>query len=192
MNADEELLTFQRFLLAFDTPAYLRRARQVEAEWRHLLTCCDRERERLLELPKLRLGQLFAAVGGPAEAGRLPVSEGERMRLVKLLEEWQPRLRAAVLPARTAAQVEEHLARLIIALERFNGEWERFLCSLDLGPINRLREGYNRYYVIEKECAVRSVRTAREGFEPLPPVTTDDLRRLFPPLAVPVLIVSAP
>jgi hypothetical protein len=80
---------------------------------------------------------------------------------------------------------------MIAGLERFNGEWELFLRGLDLTPINRLREGYNRYYVIEKECAVRSVRTAREGFEPLPPVTTDDLRRMFPPLPLPALLVSA-
>lgn len=191
MSGDEELLTFQRFLLAFDTPAYLRRARQVEAEWRHLLTLCEGERQRLLELPKLRLGQLFAAVGGPEGAARLPVSEADRQQLLQLLEDWRPRLRSAVPPARTASQVVDHLQRLIAGLERFNREWELFLRGLDLTPINRLREGYNRYYVIEKECAVRSVRTAREGFEPLPPVTTDDLRRMFPPLPLPVLLVSA-
>jgi hypothetical protein len=49
-----------------------------------------------------------------------------------------------------------------------------------LGEVNRLRAGYNQYYVLEKECMVRSANIAREGFRPLPPATTADLLALFP------------
>jgi hypothetical protein len=56
-----------------------------------------------------------------------------------------------------------------------------------LGPLNELRDGYNRYYLLEKECAIRSVALARRGFTPLPPLTLDDLAVLLPPLPVPQL-----
>jgi hypothetical protein len=56
---------------------------------------------------------------------------------------------------------------------------------VDLSQVNALRDGYNRYYVLEKECASRSPRTARHGFRPLPPLTADDLAALLPPLPVP-------
>ena len=56
---------------------------------------------------------------------------------------------------------------------------------MDLSAVNELRKGYNRYYVLEKECAVRSARIARQGFAPLPPLTTGDLVAQFPLLPVP-------
>jgi hypothetical protein len=76
---------------------------------------------------------------------------------------------------------------LIPALERFNRRWEAFLPTVDLTSLNRLREGYNRYYLLEKECAVRSVVVARRGFSPLPPLTQTDLAALLPCLPVPQL-----
>ena len=57
--------------------------------------------------------------------------------------------------------------------------------GVDLEPVNRLRDGYNRYYVLEKECALRSTRTAQDQFVPLPPATTADLFDRFPLLRVP-------
>jgi hypothetical protein len=62
-----------------------------------------------------------------------------------------------------------------------------FLANVDLTAVNELREGYNRYYVLEKECAVRSARIARQGFTPLPPLTHDELMSQFPLLPVPRL-----
>ena len=55
----------------------------------------------------------------------------------------------------------------------------------DLTEVNALREGYNRYYLLEKECAVRSARLARQGFRRLEPVTLEELAALLPPLPVP-------
>ena len=40
------------------------------------------------------------------------------------------------------------------ALTRFNARWRKTVEKLDLRPINELREGYNRYYVIEKACSL--------------------------------------
>ena len=55
----------------------------------------------------------------------------------------------------------------------------------DFTALNELREGYNRFYVLEKECVVRSLALARVGFVPLPPMTLAELTRLLPPLYVP-------
>ncbi|MFL5338548.1 MAG: hypothetical protein ACJ8F7_00125 [Gemmataceae bacterium] len=65
---------------------------------------------------------------------------------------------------------------------RFNAAWDQFLHSLDLSQVNALRDGYNRYYLLEKECALRSAKLAEVGFRPLPPLTYADLAALFPPL----------
>jgi len=54
--------------------------------------------------------------------------------------------------------------------------------SMGLDGVNELRDGYNRYYVFEKECATRSPLVARHGFRPLPPVSHADLLERFPPL----------
>ena len=67
----------------------------------------------------------------------------------------------------------------------FNRRWRQFLDAVDLRPINELRDGYNRYYVLEKEFAVRSARVARHGFVPLAPLTAAALFELLPLLPVP-------
>jgi hypothetical protein len=76
---------------------------------------------------------------------------------------------------------------LIPSLERFNQRWRKFLPTVDLTAVNRLREDYNRYYLLEKECAVRSSVVARRGYSPLQPVTVDDLADVLPLLPVPQL-----
>jgi hypothetical protein len=73
------------------------------------------------------------------------------------------------------------------AVVRFNFLWAGLLQDIDLTHLNALRDGYNRYYVIEKECVVRSRDIALAGFKPLPPLTPADLAREFPPLPVPRL-----
>src|SRR5262245_61374635 len=46
-------------LLAFDAPAFVRRALAVEAAWNGLLERCRHERNRLLELPRIRLARFL-------------------------------------------------------------------------------------------------------------------------------------
>ena len=93
-------------------------------------------------------------------------------------------MRTPIPPDPSAARVASLLENLRVAFTRFDQRWDKFLAEIDLTPVNRARDGYNRYYLLEKECAVRSEKTARAGFEPLPMVATDDLRKLFPPLPV--------
>ena len=70
-------------------------------------------------------------------------------------------------------------------MERFNRRWLPFVRGLDLTALNAERADYNRYYLLEKECAVRSPHIARQGYRPLDPVTHDDLLAALPPLPVP-------
>jgi hypothetical protein len=172
-------------LLSFDAPAFVRRAMNVEAAWEALLAVCRRERERLLEMPRMRLARFVALadIGGPGASEVCPPAE--LACLIDLHREWKPLLRTIVKPARAAATLALALNELIRSFQRFNRRWGAFLRELDLQPINQLREGYNRYYLLEKECALRSARLAREGFVPLPPVRAEDLSRRFPLLKIP-------
>lgn len=174
---DDGLLA--QMVSAFDTPAYLRRAQTVEWAWEQLRERCRRQREEWLKLPKWRLATVFA-LAGDVETLRGLLSDTAANALIALHHEWQPQLRIRVAAASSLSRLRQELGQLETAFERFNRRWEMFLSSLDLTRINTLRDGYNRFYVLEKECAVRSAIVARAGFQPLPPLTVEDLRNQFP------------
>lgn len=184
MSSDEQKI-FQQVTQAFDSPAFARRARDVDAAWLQLLEACRTERGKLLELARLRLARL-AALAEPWP-GALPeiCSAAELSYLEELLRLWQPRLRVPHPPARKTSQLVRAIAELGQSFERFNARWSEFVGKLDLTEINRQREAYNRYYVLEKECALRSPRTAGRGFTPLLPILAADLFREFPLLVIP-------
>jgi len=95
-------------------------------------------------------------------------------------------IRTAVSASRSS-RLRRSLRELNESLEHFNERWQAFLSKVDLTAVNEMRDGYNRYYVLEKECAVRSARIARQGFIPLEPLTIDDVIAEFPLLPVPRL-----
>jgi hypothetical protein len=176
----DELRVFQLWMGAFDVPAYMRRAKNTEAAWEHLLQRCERQRDEWLKFPKLRLGELFARAGDAAAIRPFLFDPTEADLLAKLHNAWQPRLRIPVPPARSPQQIRRSLQQVAASFARFNRRWERFVSELDLTEINRLRDGYNRFYVLEKECAVRSAAVARAGFQPVLRVKTEDVTALFP------------
>jgi hypothetical protein len=90
-----------------------------------------------------------------------------------------------VLRTDSPAQVRRALEDVASSFRRFNGRWERFLLDFDLSYLNERRAAYNRYYVLEKECALRSTSLVKQGFQLLQPATTDDLFREFPLLPIP-------
>src|SRR5262249_25900795 len=108
----------------------------------------------------------------------------------------QTRLAPALrlVPARTdsLAALRRALNEVIDSLERFNRRWVQFVEELELTAINELRAGYNRYYVLEKEFALRSARVARHGFVPLAPITSAMLLELMPVLPVPIVAHGRP
>ncbi|MGE5192140.1 MAG: hypothetical protein ACM3U2_06515 [Deltaproteobacteria bacterium] len=185
MPGNKDPFSDDDMLLAFDSPAFIRRAMQVEAAWDALVAVCRRERERLLEMPRMRLARFLALSRSWPAAGSALCRAEDLAYLKELHADWQPRLRTAMNPPRMESVLARALADLARSFLRFNRRWRAFLGELDLRPINQLREGYNRYYLLEKECALRSARLAREGFVPLPPVRIESLIELFPLLNVP-------
>jgi hypothetical protein len=192
---DEEIIlgrdatneVFKRSLAQGDTPAYIRRARRVEAALEQLLDHCRRRRAEWLEMVRLRISILHALAGDWDNVRPFLADEQQinifRYSLAALVSP----LRTPVGPTASARILRHALYELQDSLERFNQHWQEFLASVDLTLINELRDGYNRYYVLEKECAVRSPRVARQGFVPLQPLTHEELASQFPLLPVPQL-----
>jgi len=175
----------KRFLARYDAPAYARRARRVEEALEQLLGRCRQQREEWLMMVRLHLGTLHGLAGG--WDGLRPYLAGDEQTKVlqHLHETLQPRLQVAITPTSSARRLAAALRDLVFSLERFNRRWQDFLESVDLTPVNELRDGYNRYYLLEKECAMRSARLARQGYAPLLPLTLQSLLDLLPPLPVP-------
>jgi hypothetical protein len=80
------------------------------------------------------------------------------------------------------------LGELVESLELFNQRWREYLQAVNAAEVNEARAEYNRYYLLEKECALRSVRLAQIGFTQLAPLTLEELRNLLPELAVPKVV----
>jgi hypothetical protein len=187
LGRDEDHHVFNEVLSQYDAPAYVRRAREVEGALQHLLARCRQQREEWLQMVRTRLG-LLRALAGEWSALRPWLRDGAQVTcLEELHAALQPRLRAVVAPTASPRALLSALRALIESIERFNRRWQAFLPTVDLAHINQLRVGYNRYYVLEKECAVRSPQVARQGFQALPPLTVDELTQMLPPLALPQL-----
>jgi hypothetical protein len=71
---------------------------------------------------------------------------------------------------------------------RFNNRWAAALDQLNLAPVNRMIDQYNRYYVLEKECVLGSARLAQRHFTPRMHVSSTALSEEYPPLPVPELL----
>jgi hypothetical protein len=183
---DAERRLAAELVAQYDVPAYIRRARGVEAALEALLAACRGQRDRWLMMTRLRLGRLHALAGEWA-ALRPLLAEDDLAALEGLFRALEPKLRAPVARTQSRRVLRRALAELVESLERFNQRWGKHLAGLDLSAVNQARDGYNRYYVLEKECALRSAALARLGFRPLPPLTHAEVAALLPPLPVPRL-----
>lgn len=171
----------RRMLGMFDTPAFARRGQDLEHALKFLHARLRRNRAELLEMVRLRLRRTIvgfespeawaAAVGVPFEAIWSAVGGDEPPA-------WGSSCGSA---RRRRALARE----LVASIERFNRRWAGLMGEINLAPINRMIEQYNRYYVLEKECVLRSSRLAARHFAPHPPVTIDDLWTAFPALPLP-------
>jgi hypothetical protein len=155
----------------------------VEAAFEEVLGRCRTKREEWLRFVRMHLRELQALAGEWVVLRPLLAGDEDLTALARLGALVIPPPRPPLPPGpRKARRALQALCRSVI---RFNERWRAFLPTVDLAPVNGLREGYNRYYMLEKECAVRSPRLAREGFRPLPPLTVADLEAHLPPLPVP-------
>ncbi len=178
---------FQQVLASFDAPAFVRRARGVQDALGHLLAKCQAQRDEWLKMPRLFLGRLHA-LAGDWSALRLMLADDEQLGVLEALRvSLSPELRVPPQATTSVRLLRRTLHQLVNSLERFNARWQPYLEKIDCRTINELREGYNRYYVLEKACALRSDRLARIGFEPLAPLTAAELAGQLPLLPVPRL-----
>ncbi len=180
---------FRQVVAHYDAPAYVRRAQQVQQGLDDLLGRCRRQRDEWLKMVRTHLGLLRASAGDWLRLRPLLADADQLEILRELHATLEPRLRVQIEPTASLRALRRSLGELCASLERFNRRWLPYLESVDLTEINRLRDGYNRYYLLEKECAVRSVRLAMQGFHRLEPFTRADLLSLLPPLPVPRLNV---
>jgi hypothetical protein len=184
LGRGDERQIVNEFFANYDAPAYVRRARRVQEALEAVLAKCRRQRDEWLGVARTRLGLLRGLAGG-WEALRPWLTE-EGLDVLRFLEtELAPRPRVPIEITHSPRVLERAFRDLCASLERFNRRWLAFLLSVDLAPVNELREGYNRYYLLEKECAMRSPRLARQGFQHLEPLSAATLAETFPPLPVP-------
>ncbi len=177
---------FLELLGQFDDPAFVRRARQVEAAERGLVASCRAARDELLTFAKMRLAFVGAFVDREwSRLGPLLLDASDGEYLGGLYDEWRPVLRSRVEPTGNARKIRGALRELAASFDAFNRKWSEFVAGADLSDVNQARDGYNKFYVIEKACAFQSERIAKHGFQPLPPFSTDDLLAELPLLRVP-------
>jgi hypothetical protein len=174
----------ERELLAMaDTPSYVRRALRVEEATRQVLLRGESLREqwqlgvrvRLLNWNRLvhddpRVGEKLddAARIAICSLGDAVFHDG-RTRMARCSPAWP------VLPGRMWHGLNRSVAQ-------FNTRWRNYLATVDLTSINDAVDAYNRYYLFEKECAMRSARLARMGYQPLSRVTPGWLESACPAL----------
>lgn len=182
---DDEKRIFNDVLAMQGAPAYVRRAQQVESALADLLDVCQRQRDEWLKMVRIRLG-LLRMLAGDWQALRPHLADDDQPRvLANLYDVLAPELRYRTEATTSPRKLTRALAELRESTERFNRRWAAYLPTVDLTRLNVLRENYNRYYLLEKECSVRSVRVARQGFTPLPPFTHADLAERLPLLPMP-------
>ncbi|WP_435021592.1 hypothetical protein TA3x_002458 [Tundrisphaera sp. TA3] len=166
----------------FDVPSFARRGQDVEYGLSRLRLRCAAERAGMLDMVRLRLRQWAGVASGP-EAARAafaaPIDD-----LWAMAQAEAPRWAFVTAPPRRLRGVARDL---IASVERFNRRWGKYLDAVDLDALNRQIEGYNRFYLLEKECSLGSAALASRHFVPLPPLARDALRAEFPLLPVPRL-----
>jgi hypothetical protein len=182
LSGDDPSHAVKLFIAQYDAPAYIRRARQVEEALTQLVERCRQQRDQWLKMARLRLGFLKARAGDWNALLPWLADEDQLETLRQLDLALSPQLRVPIAPTRSARILKRLLRELHESLERFDTRWQRYLASIDLTQVNRLIDGYNRYYLLEKECVFRSARLARQGFRPLEPMTVERLQRLLPRL----------
>ncbi len=188
LGRDDTRHSVQRFLAHYDVPAYVRRARGLEEAFDLLLGRCRQQREEMLSVVRTRIGLLEALAGAWDVLQPLLKDSRDISTLRDLHASLGPKLRFPPGPSSSSRALLRALQELCESLLHFNQRWQAFLQTVDLTPINQLRDAYNRYYLLEKECALRSARLARQGFRRLGPLTLDELAALLPPLPVPQLV----
>ena len=184
---DDDQQIIQKMLGYYDAPAFVRRVKRLEDAERIMHEHLAAKRLENLAMVRLRIGQLRALAGDWPALRPLLGDDAALAVLGSLHAELQPVLRLALDPTRSVYVLRGALGDLVYAMGVFNQRWQKYLIEFDLTMINELRDGYNRNYLIEKECAMRNSGVARLGLQRLAPLSTADLLQRFPLLPLPRL-----
>ena len=167
----------------FDAPSYVRRGLEVEVAWLDVLAKLKRERKQWFEPLGRRLGEIKARAG---DWRRLVGDNDRAVAALGQLETMLPcRLRFPPSRAWVILMHRREFKRWCRDAEQFNTYWRATAAAANLNPVNQRREAYNRWYLLEKECAIGSARLAAQGFQPLAPLTTADILAHLPELPSP-------
>jgi hypothetical protein len=176
---DENYLS-QRLLGHSDVPAFIKRARRTQETWECLLAHCRRQYAEYLKAVRIQLLSVeeIATDWSDIAAHLRNADDVETLRSLHNSLEIEPlwACNGTVNPRR----LRQALLALRAGIERFNRCWKSFLERVDLRTVNEARLAYNRYYVFEKECAVRSPRVATQGFKPVALLTVEELSATLP------------
>jgi hypothetical protein len=183
---DQELRLRMAVAAQYDAPAYIRRAKGVEAALEVVLEQCRRKRVEWLFGVRLHIGVLLAGVTDWSELRPL-LEDDDQLEVLERLHAEAGELDVPTTGPRSRAGRRRALAALRASVERFNRRWIVYIEKRDLDEINRQRDGYNRFYLLEKECAVGAARLMAQTFRRLPPFSNEELLERLPPLPVPYL-----
>lgn len=173
----------RELLRLFDAPAFVRRGQDAEFAISKLREKLAGKRFEMLDMVRLRLKQ-WAGVVTCGDDYRIAFVEPIDVLWTSCSAEppaWSDRLAS---PRKIRAVAND----LASACARFNARWTKLLVEIDVAPVNRMIDLYNRYYVLEKECVLGSTRLAARHFNPLPRYDFDRLLAEHPTLPVPVVI----
>jgi hypothetical protein len=172
----------RQLLGLFDIPAFARRGQDLEQGLERFDSRLHRRRMHYLEMVHLRLRQWAAAVEGPQACE--PVFVEPIAPLWPLTGAGEPVWGTKPVPHRKRRAIGRDLVQ---SITRFNRRWTAAIDDCNLEPINDLIDQYNRYYVLEKECMMGSVRLAARHFVLQPRMTPEALLARYPLLPVPRL-----
>jgi hypothetical protein len=172
----------RQLLGLFDVPAFARRGQDLEYGLARLHARCQHQRAAMLDMVRLRLRQWSGAVTGAED---WPLAFNAPIEPLWTLSGAEPPVWAHEIAPH--GRLRAIARNLVASVERFNRRWSRFLHQIDLEPINRMIDDYNRYYMLEKECCLGSARLAARHFQPCPRLTQEALGRDYPLLPVPGL-----
>lgn len=157
-----------------ELPAYVQRARRTEDAVAAAFREASRTREEMLSFVCLRLRQYLDSVPGPDPIHPTVRKIHEAVRELSTFKELRSR------PARRSAS-RVALGRLGASVARFNRRFRRFIEEdAPLDRANREIDGFNRYYPLERQAAIRHVPLDKLTLEAKTPLTREDLIRELP------------
>jgi hypothetical protein len=162
-----------------EEPAFVKRSQEAREAVNQLYLKCARDRERMLEVPRIHLGELALSLRGDWSRLGSYLKNGANHRVfAKLYEEWKPeKIDSGISWFRT---IRGSLNTFLVSVKHFNREWEAYLRQIDLESVNEVLSDYNKYYPIEMSCAFDNQDVARLAFRPLEMLTRDKLLEDFP------------